>query len=200
MIGLTPGMVLCVRTGGFAGTMIRLGAAFRGKPNLQNHVAVVHHIDAKGTVWCIEGRPGGVGWRDATAYLASSWTLTNIEQPFTVVQGAEIAKTMEAMLGTAYDWDSITADALSDLGMHLPGWDSKWNGLVAGQVVCSSAAAYAYGKNDVPHPPGDRGCQPSAWTEWILTRGWKTPVKLPSGTAPPPLMRGRFFRTLTEPR
>ena len=55
------------------------------------------------------------------------------------------------------------ADALDDLGMKLPGWDAKWHGEVAGQVVCSSAAAYAYAKAKVAHPEGDRGCQPSAW-------------------------------------
>ena len=181
MIGLRPGTVLVTRSGGFAGAMIRFGAALRGKPNLQNHVAVAHHTDENGTLWCIEGRPGGVGWRDATAYLKSPWTLTNTSQPFNAIQGEAIARQMEALLGTVYDWDSIVADALSDLGMHMPGWDSKWNGLVAGQVVCSSAAAYAYGKAAVPHPPGDRGCQPASWTEWIVTRGWE---KLPSSRTP----------------
>lgn len=195
MTDIRPGTVLCVRSSGFAGFMIRFGAAIRNKPNLQNHVAVAHHTDEHGTLWCIEGRPGGVGWRDATTYTQSPWTLMNTEQPFTDVQGAAIAKQMEALLGTKYDWDAIAADALSDLGMRLPGWDSKWQGLVAGQVVCSSAAAYAYGKAQVPHPVGDRGCQPSAWTEWILTKEWE---KLPAGTAPPPLTRGRFFHALNE--
>lgn len=172
---IRPGTVLAVRSNGFASVMIRFGAAIRGKPNLQNHVAVAHHTDEHGTLWCIEGKPGGVGWRDATAYLKSPWTLTNAEQPFTDVQGVAIAKQMEALLGTKYDWDSIAADALSDLGMVLPGWDSKWHGEVAGQVVCSSAAAYAYGKAVVPHPAGDRGTQPSDWSQWILTKGWEHP-------------------------
>lgn len=168
-----PGTVLAVRSGGFAGAAIRIGAAIRGKPNLQNHIAVAHHTDTHGTLWCIEGRPGGVGWRDATSYQQSRWTLTNAAQPFTDAQGAAIAKQMEALLGTPYDWDAITADALSDLGMHLPGWDSKWHGLVAGHVVCSSAAAYAYGKAAVLHPDGERGCQPADWTQWIVTEAWK---------------------------
>lgn len=173
MTGVRPGTVLVVRSGGWAGAAIRVGAALRGKPNLQNHVAVAHHTDAHGTLWCIEGRPGGVGWRDATSYIQDRWTLTNTNQPFTDLQGTAIAKQMEALLGTAYDWDAIAADALSDLGMTLPGWDSTWQGLVAGHVVCSSAAAYAYGKAQVPHPAGDRGCQPADWTQWILTQGWK---------------------------
>lgn len=167
------GTVLVVRSKGFAGGAIRFGAALLGKPNLQNHVAVSHHVDAHGTLWCLEGRPGGVGWRDATDYLSSPWTVTNVEQRFTTAQGEAIAKAMEAMLGTPYDWASICADALADLRMRLPGWDAKWNGVVAGQVVCSSAAAYAYGKAGVAHPAGDRGCQPADWTQWILTRGWQ---------------------------
>lgn len=167
-----PGTVLVTRSGGFAAFMIRLGAAIRGWPNLSNHVAVVHHTDATGTVWCIEGRPGGVGWRTATTYLKSSWTLTNAAQPFSDAQGAAIAKQMEALLGTAYDWEAIAADALEDLGMTLPGWDARFRGDVAGQLVCSSAAAYAYGKATVPHPAGDRGCQPAGWSAWCLTKGW----------------------------
>ena len=102
-----PGTVLVTRSGGFAATMIRLGAALRGRPNLGNHVAVAHHTDAAGTLWVIEGRPGGTGWRDATAYLASAWTLTNTAQPLTTGQGLAIAKQMEALIGTAYAWDAI---------------------------------------------------------------------------------------------
>lgn len=168
-----PGTVLVTRSTGFAGWWIRFGAALRNKPNLGNHCAVVHHRDEAGTLWCIEGRPGGVGWRDAKGYLASKWTMTNAAQPLTGPQRVNICKQVEALLGTEYDWQSIAADALSDLGMTLPGWDAKWkDGEVAGQLVCSSAAAYAYGKAGVPHPPGDRGCQPADWNEWILTRGW----------------------------
>lgn len=176
---IRPGTVLAVRSKGWAGGLIRFGAALRGEPNIQNHIAVAHHMDPVGTLWCIEGRPGGVGWRDATTYLESAWTLTNIAQPFTDQQGVQIAAHMEALIGTAYDWSSICADALSDLGMHLPGWDSQWRGQVAGHVVCSSAAAYAYGKACVPHPPGDRGCQPSSWSQWILTRGWEEAPRRP---------------------
>ena len=187
---LTPGTVLVVRSKGWAGGLIRIGAAISGKPNLQNHVAVVHHVDAHGTLWCIEGRPGGVGWRDATSYMRDPWTLTNSSQPFAPSQGAAIAKQMEALLGTAYDWQSIAADAFTDLGMRLPGWDSKWKGEVAGQVVCSSAAAYAYGKASVTHPPGDRGCQPADWTQWIVTHAW---TKLPTSTRPPPPRAGAVF-------
>ena len=58
--------------------------------------------------------------------------------------------------------------------MTLPGWDATWKGQVAGHVVCSSVAAYAYGKAGVPHPPGGRGCQPGRLVEWVLRRGWES--------------------------
>jgi hypothetical protein len=170
---LKPGMVLCTRSKGVGGWWIRFGAAIRNRPNLQNHVAVVHHTDEQGTIWCLEGRPGGVGWKDAKGYLNDRWTISNADQPLTAEQGAAIAAAMEAIVGSAYDWSAIASDALSDLGMRLPGFDTKWkDGEVNGQYVCSSAAAYAYGKAHVPHPPGDKGTQPAHWTEWIMTRAW----------------------------
>jgi hypothetical protein len=173
MTALQPGDVLVVRSGGLAGTMIRLGAALRGRPNLSNHVCVVHHADGKGTTWAVEGRPGGVGWVDARRYLASPWTLDNRAQPKTAAQRQAVCTVMEAMLGTPYSWDAIAADALDDLGLHLPGWDPSWHGTVAGQVVCSSAAQYAYAKAALARPPGDRDCQPADWDQFILTRAWE---------------------------
>jgi len=170
-----PGTVLCTRSPGFGSWWIRFGAAIRGKPNLQNHVAVVHHADKAGTTWAIEGRPGGAGWKDATGYLNSKWTISNAAQPVTEKQGGQIAHWMEALLGSEYDWQSIIADGLADLGIRLPGWEEKWaDGQVNVQAVCSSLAAYAYAKAGVPHPPGGRGCQPSDWTTWILTRAWES--------------------------
>ena len=171
-----PGDVLAVRSPGWAGRLIRLGAALRDQPNLDSHVAVVHHRDAQGTLWAIEGRPGGVGWRDARDYLASRWTLTNSAQPKTDAQRDAVCATMTAMLGTRYDWAGIVADA--DHAFRL---DSAWlpdfrTGQVPGAVVCSSLAAYAYDKNGLAHPPGgDRQITPAGWTEFILTQAWTNP-------------------------
>ena len=177
-IDLKPGTVLCTRTKGgvrSGGWWIRLSAALQNKPNLSNHVAVVHHRDEQGTWWCIEGRPGGAGWKDAKGYLADKWTTGNDLQPLTDAQRAAIAKQMEALLATAYDWQSIAADGLATFGIKLPGWDSKWaDGQVAVQAVCSSLAAYAYAKVGVPHPAGGRGTTPADWTQWIMTRAWET--------------------------
>jgi hypothetical protein len=170
-----PGTILVTRSKGTAGWWIRFGAALRNRPNLGNHIAVVHHTDKAGTVWTIEGRPGGAGWKDAKGYLASRWTMTNAAQPITAAQRAAIAKTMEALIGSDYAWDAIAADALASLKIKMPGWDEKWkDGEVKVQAVCSSLAAYAYGKCGVPHPPGDRGTTPGDWSQWILTQAWRS--------------------------
>jgi hypothetical protein len=171
-VNLQPGDVILARSGGFAAAMIRLGAALRDAPNLQNHVAVAHHTDAHGTLWVAEGRPGGAGWRDAKAYLASPWVLTNAEQPKTGAQRQAVCDVMQAMIGTAYDWEAIAADAAADLHLDTA-WLPAWNGTVPGHAVCSSLAAYAYGKAGLHCPAGGRQVQPSDWDTFILTRAWE---------------------------
>lgn len=172
-LDLRPGDVLAVRSNGAAGWWIRIGAALHNQPNLSNHIAVVHHTDIHGTVWGIEGRPGGVGWVDCRKYLESPYTLTNVEQNKTAIQRQNICKTMEAMLGTPYDWEAISVDGMTDLGVRLPGWRPDWTGTVPGHVVCSSLADYAYWKNNVDCPVGGRGVQPSDWVKFILTKAWQ---------------------------
>ena len=165
-----PGTVLAVRTDGWAGAWIRFGSAIRGKPNISNHIAVVHHTDDSDTTWAIEGRPGGVGWVDATGYLGSPWTLTNQGQLMTLDDGLAVAETCEAMIGTRYDWDAITDDGLADLDLWHPHL-----GVVHGETVCSALAAYAYDKRSLPRPKGsERLVQPSDWDIWCITRGWET--------------------------
>jgi hypothetical protein len=166
------GDVLLARSGGAAGWWIRFGSALRDKPNLANHVAVVHHTDPNGTVWCIEGRPGGTGWRDARSYLASPWLLTNAGQLKTPAQREAVAAAMTALVGTPYDWEAIVADAATDLGWELPGWDPTWHGTVPAHVLCSNAAAWAYAKAGLPRPAGERASQPADWAQFILTRAW----------------------------
>ena len=169
-----PGDVLAVRSGGLAAIAIRLGAALRGAPNLDNHIAIMHHTDASGVPWCLEGKPGGAGWRDARAYLDSRWTLTNAAQPKTQAQRTGVCKLAESMLGTAYDWEAIADDTAQAFG--LPGiWKPGTKGVVPGHVVCSSLAAYAYDRNGLKAPaPGDyRHVTPGNWDEFILTRAWE---------------------------
>lgn len=168
-----PGIVLVTRGGGRASFMIRLGAAFRDKPNLGNHVAVAHHTDKDGTPWGLEGRPGGVGWVDLRKYIDSPWTVTNAEQPIDPRVRSTIAKKMEAMIGTEYDWNAIAADAFESLHIRAL-FKQNWKGQGApGHVVCSSFAAYLYHAADLPAPLGDaRYVTPGDWGQFIVVRGW----------------------------
>jgi hypothetical protein len=176
-INADVGNVLVTRSGGWAGLMIRLGAAFRDKPNLGNHVAIYHHTDHTddGDVpWGIEGKPGGVGWVDLRGYLASKWTVANDAQPMTDAQRATIAGTCEAALGTPYDWRAIAADAFDAL--RIPQlFADNWHGRGApGHVVCSSLAAWVYDEVGLAHPTPDaeRYCKPADWSAFIITEGW----------------------------
>jgi hypothetical protein len=170
-----PGDVIAVRTGGWAGRLIRFGAAIHDTANLSNHIAIVHHRDIEGTLWCIAASPGGVGQQDATTYLNSKWTITNAAQPKTQAQRVAVCATMTAMLGTPYDWAQIATDAGNDFGLGTAWKRDFTTGQIPTHVVCSSLAAYAYSKNGLPHPTGpDRALQPSDWSAFILTRGWET--------------------------
>lgn len=73
------GDVVCTRNPGtgWSARIRRFGAALRDQPNTVDHTVVVHRRDAAGTLWGIEGRPGGVGevdmrngmvWRVLNAY------------------------------------------------------------------------------------------------------------------------------------
>ena len=175
---LKPGDLLATRTkSGLGSFLIRLGAALRDRPNLVNHIAIVHHTDAQGTVWCIEGRPGGVGWRQAADYVADRWTICNAAQPKTATQRATVTAGATALLGTAYDWQAIAAAAAGAFGLDQA-WELKWgkNGQVPGHVVCSSLAAWLYEKAGLEHPEGDREVAPADWVTLWIERGWASPV------------------------
>lgn len=174
-----PGEVFVTRGNGLASRLIRLGAALQDKPNLDNHVAVMHHVDSKGIPWGIEGRPGGVGWVDMRHYLSSKWTVSNYAQQLGDA-GSVAATTVQHALGTPYDWMSIAGDVVADLGLpdlFAADWDGKG---VPGHVVCSSLAAWAYKQAGLPHPTVDgheRGVQPCDWAQFILAAAWEVEPK-----------------------
>jgi hypothetical protein len=165
---LREGDVLCTRSGGFVPTLIRLGAALTDKPNIVNHVAIVHHKDAKGDWVCVEGRPGGVGWAPAAKYLASPWTLSNAKQPKTDQQRQAVVDATQALLGRPYDWAGIALDAAQALRIDLPArWQGTWD---AAHVVCSSLAAYAYNEVGLNRPKGPlRTITPGDWADYIIS-------------------------------
>jgi hypothetical protein len=168
--GVQPGDVLAVHTASFTSGAIRLGAALIDEETAANHIAVLDHQDAKGTWWCIEGRPGGVGWRDATGYLGSVFTITNRNQPKTPVQRTAITLAMRSLLGVGYDWEAIFQDGVRDL--HIPDpWAEKWKGEVAGHVVCSSAATIGYYRAaplEYPKNVAQPLVQPADWVQFIV--------------------------------
>lgn len=173
---IKPGDVLTTRSGGAWAWLIRVGAALRDHPNISNHVAVAHHTDGKGTLWCIEGRPSGAGWRDATAYTRSRWTLANTAQPKTAAQRAAVCEVMLGLIGTDYDWQAIMVDAAAAFGIKVPGWEIAWDSKqVPGHVVCSSLASYGYAKARLTCPAGARSVTPGDWDEFILAEQWKHP-------------------------
>jgi hypothetical protein len=167
-----PGDILAVRSPGWGPRIIRFGAAMRElvsnqpEPNLANHIAVVSHTDKAGTLWCLEGRPGGVGWRDSSDYLRSPWTVSNIGQPKTAAQRKTVCDGAVAMIGTPYDWEGIAADAADALDLGAL-WHPRF-GQVPGHVVCSSLAAWLYGKAGLDKPAGDREVSPADWLAFII--------------------------------
>jgi len=176
-VGVQPGDVLAVHGVALADKAIELGSALLDEPNLASHIAVLHHMDPKGTWWCLEGRPGGVGWRDATAYLSSPYTITNRNQPKTTEQRTEICYWMNRLINLQYDWDAIVNDDLRDL--HLPTLPDPWavkdvNGEVSGHVVCSSSAVFAYYKAPCAYPEytSQANTEPSDWVKFILDNNY----------------------------
>lgn len=172
---LQPADVVAVRTGGWPARWIRLGSALRGQPNLDNHIVVVDHKDAHGTLWGLEGRPGGVGWVDVSRYFTGpygAYAVSNVYQPKTDAQRLVVCTTMRAMVGTDYDWRAIVEDGAHE-DLHLPDpWAEKWNGTVPGHVVCSSLAAYGYhkAKLDEPSTADLAHMEPSDWTQFCLEK------------------------------
>lgn len=168
------GDVLVTREGPwFASGMIRFGARLRNRPTFCNHAIIVHHRDEAGVLWGIEGRPGGVGWRDLSGPLAWPQTNANNRQPKTDEQRAVIASIMVKMLETPYDWRGIAEDTRQALrttwGFSLA---REWKDHeTPGQVVCSSLADYAYEEAGLQNPGGGkitRATTPGDWDQFMI--------------------------------
>jgi hypothetical protein len=174
---LNPGDVVAVDTGNaIADDLIRLGGLLDGEPSPANHVAIVHHVDKAGTLWGIEGRPGGVGYVDMAKYLhgpLAKYANSNTALPRTAVQSTAICEAALSLLGTPYDWaGGIAADASAALRL---GWiakalDTYWGwhdgtSLRPAHVVCSSLAAWVYGHLGLPGPKIGNAelCTPADW-------------------------------------
>lgn len=155
---------------------IRLGAFLAaGRRSEVNHVIVVHHRDAAGTLWGIEGRPGGVGWRDMTEIARDRHTHANTAQPKTEEQRYLVAVAAEKLLGTPYDWGAIHEDARRALRLFWR-WRGDWlDDETPGQVVCSSFADWAYERVGLPSPNGTeetRWTTPGDWEDFMVRERW----------------------------
>jgi hypothetical protein len=175
---LQPGDIVVVRTpGGFPTPQwwIRLGAALQDKPNLDNHVAIMHHYDSQGVPWGYEGKPGGVGQVDMRSYIRSPYTVNNCGQPGRTDADREKARILtESMEGTKYDWQAIGGDGLCDLHVHLWNDLEEFHGVKPGHVVCSSFGAWLYMTLNWAHPDTntERVCQPADWEAWCISQGY----------------------------
>ena len=174
MTDIGIGDVLAVKSDGIGSLLTRLGAALEDKPNVSNHIAVVHHKDSQGRWWVIQGQPGGVGYAQAGVLLSSSHTLNNAGQPGrTDADRAALAKMAEAMLGTPYDWQTIANEAIRAFAPRAKSiWNQDWKGtgLAPGHVICSSFAAWLY-KSIGWHYPTQcdvRDIEPADWDEFVL--------------------------------
>lgn len=178
MLGtLNPGDVVAVDTGNAAqDDLIRLGALLDGTPAPANHVVIVHHADKAGTLWGIEGRPGGVGYVDMAKYTGSvlaKYANSNTALPRGLFQSDAVCTTAFRLLGTPYDWQGgIAADALvalhlGDLAAKLDTWWGWHDGtnLRPGHVVCSSLAQWVYAHLGLPCPKVADAelCTPADW-------------------------------------
>jgi hypothetical protein len=171
---LSGDLLLCRSKAGFAGRMIRFGALLRGQSEEWNHVAVVHHRDDAGTVWAIEGRPGGVGWVDARKYLTDPMTITNVGQPKLDGQRSIVCAGAVSLLGVAYDWKAIGMDAASAARIDLA-WKIHDPTGVPAHVVCSSLADWLYQKAGLINPSRMPSAltTPADWADLIIRQRWQ---------------------------
>lgn len=178
MIGtLNPGDVVAVDTGNAPqDDLIRLGALLDGTPAPANHVVIVHHRDKAGTLWGIEGRPGGVGYADMAKYLngpLARYANSNTALPRTAVSSTAICESAQQLLGTPYDWaGGIGADTLGSLHLRrlAEALDRFWGwhdgtALRPAHVVCSSLAQWVYDHLGLPCPKVKDAelCTPADW-------------------------------------
>lgn len=173
------GDVLVTREGPwYVSAAIRLGAAMLGTPAFCNHVIIVHHRDADGAWWGIEGRPSGVGWVNLNTRLDMRLTNANNDQPKNEDQRYLIAKASETLFNTPYDWGGISVDVAEAFRVQhaLRDQIKEWaDGETPSHVVCSSFADWAYETVGLPNPGGNKRTRfttPGDWDRFMLEKEW----------------------------
>lgn len=180
---LAPGDVWAVDAAGFGRIPIMIGSWLAGHRAPVDHVIVVHHCDKNGVWWGIEGRPSGVGWAKMSQYLATPKQQRaargNIHQQITAAKAQAVCNLMQGLLGTGYDWiggivadfdGALRADEMAKLVDHWWGWSDDV--VRPPHVVCSSAAAWAYGRLGLARPGGpEEIVTPADW--WDFNKQWQ---------------------------
>ena len=174
---LNVGDVMVVRNDYPGSWFVRMGARLAGKSAIVDHVIIVHHRDQSGTLWGIQGQPGGVGWTQLDRYRGNEFANANVEQPKNEYQRNRIARLAEGMLQTPYDWEGIILDGMVAIGAQVLWKFKEWgDGLVPAHVVCSSFADYIYEVVQLANPGGDkytRGTSPGDWDTFIIKKAWQ---------------------------
>lgn len=171
-----PGDVLVVYDSTFPGWLIRLGEWLAGDPHRWNHMLVISHRDAGGTLWAIEARPSGVGWtagRDLTRYLTSRKTIDNALQRKTDEQRAQVVEVARGLFGTPYDWTGIVLGAMNVIDAQSLWLKTATAALpdTPAHLVCSSLVSYVYSRVGLARPVGAyRMTTPGRWARFILDR------------------------------
>ncbi|MGH3536650.1 MAG: hypothetical protein ACRDQG_18305, partial [Pseudonocardiaceae bacterium] len=71
-----------------------------------------------------------------------------------------------------YDWAAIAADTGNVFDLDDP-FVAQWPSTgVPATFVCSSLAAYVYGKVGLDCPSGGRFVTPGDWAAWVAQRGY----------------------------
>jgi hypothetical protein len=168
------GDILCVRTTGFFSWLIRFAARLRRKPATIDHVAIVHHLDTDGTPWVVEAwAPHGVRMINGSGYIASPWTITNVGQPKTATQRAQIAAVAESLLNRGYDFAAIAQDAMAVFGIRDPLIEGWLPSKTPARFVCSSLAGWCYMLADLDEPEGGRFIEPADWAALVTANDWE---------------------------
>jgi hypothetical protein len=180
-LAVLPGDVLVVHDHDVWAWLIRFGPQLHDalygddQPTHWNHVLVVMPTDEHGRRWAIEGRPGGVGWRDldAAGYLEDPQTLSNVDQPKSDAQRDIVCDTMEALAArhVPYDWPAIAMEVVREVA-PMWGWNDAWGQGAPTGLICSSAADLACQKAGLKTPAYARYCAPWDWAAFDQRKAW----------------------------
>lgn len=155
LIRCQSGDVLLIRSHGIFADVVRSSLALARYPDTSNCFAVIDHSFPHGPVWALEGRPGGLGWRNADDYFhgfGHRYVLTNWQQTKKPEQRKIIVNEMRKLLSYPLE--------------------SSFTQTTDCNVVASTLAAKAYNAAGLACPYIDETTivTPADWDTFILQR------------------------------